>query len=97
MTTAKELRSNFTAGELSEAIDTRTSFERYFNGSSKLENFIIKPQGSIVRRKGFKYINEVKDSTKKVALIPFEFSASQTYIVEIGNQYMRFFLNKVKF
>ena len=30
MTTAKELRNNFTAGELSDAIDTRTSFERYF-------------------------------------------------------------------
>ena len=91
MTTAKELRNNFTAGELSEAIDTRTSFERYFNGSSILQNFIIKPQGSLVRRKGFKYINEVKDSTKKVALIPFEFSTSQTYVIEIGNQYMRFF------
>lgn len=91
MTTAKELRNNFTAGELSEAINTRTSFERYFNGSSKLENFIIKPQGSLVRRKGFKYINEVKDSTKKTALIPFEFSANQTYVIEVGNQYMRFF------
>ena len=91
MTTAKELRNNFTAGELSDAIDTRTSFERYFNGSSILQNFIIKPQGSLVRRKGFKYINEVKDSTKKTALIPFEFSANQTYVIEIGNQYMRFF------
>jgi hypothetical protein len=91
MTIAKELRSNFTAGELSDTIDTRTSFERYFNGSSILENFIIKPQGSLVRRKGSKYINEVKDSTKKTALIPFQFSASQTYVIEIGNQYMRFF------
>ena len=91
MTTAKELRNNFTAGELSDAIDTRTSFERYFNGSSILQNFIIKPQGSLVRRKGFKYINEVKDSTKKTALIPFEFSANQTYVIEVGNQYMRFF------
>ena len=32
-----------------------------------------------------------KDSSKKTRLIPFEFSTTQTYMMEFGNQYIRFY------
>ena len=41
-----------------------------------------------------KFIAEVKDSAKKVRLIPFEFSTTQTYILEFGDQYMRVYKDK---
>lgn len=68
MPKASEIRTNFTAGELSTLINSRTQFQRYFNGSETLENWVVLVQGPIFRRKGFKFIGEVKDSTKKPEL-----------------------------
>lgn len=91
MPRASEIRTNFTAGELSTLINSRTQFQRYFNGSETLENWVVLAQGPIFRRKGFRFIGEVKDSTKKTRIIPFEFSAVQTYAIELGAGYLRFF------
>lgn len=91
MPRSPKLQTNFTAGELSDNVDARTNFERYFNGSSILENFVILPQGPIFKRKGFRFIGETKDSTKKSRIIEFEFSSLQTYAIEIGEGYFRFF------
>ena len=91
MPRASEIRTNFTAGELSTLINSRTQFQRYFNGSETLENWVVFAQGPIFRRKGFRFIGEVKDSTKKTRIIPFEFSTVQTYAIELGAGYLRFF------
>lgn len=90
MPRASELRTNFTAGELSLLVNARTQFARYYNGSEIVENWDILTQGPLFRRKGFKFIGETKDSTKKSILIPFEFSAVQTYAIELGEGYCRF-------
>lgn len=42
-----------------------------------------------MNRPGTGFINEVKDSTKKVRLIPFVLSNDQTYALEFGDLYMR--------
>ena len=89
MPRASKLQTNFTAGELSDNVDARTNFQRYFNGSSILENFVIFPQGPIFKRKGFKFLAETKDSTKKSRIIEFEFSSLQTYAIEIGEGSLR--------
>ena len=52
---------------------------------------VIFPHGSAARRSGTQFVAEVKDSTKQTRLIPFEFSTTQTYILEFGNQYIRFY------
>jgi len=91
MPRASEIRTNFTAGELSTLINSRTQFQRYFNGSETLENWVVLTQGPIFRRKGFRFLAEVKDSTKRTRLIPFEFSTVQTYTIELGAGYLRFF------
>ena len=56
--------------------------------------FLVHPQGSATRRVGTQFIAEVKDSTQKTRLIPFEFSTTQTYILEFGDQYMRVYKDK---
>jgi hypothetical protein len=40
------------------------------------------------------YVADVKDSTKATRLERFEFSTVQAYILEIGDQYIRFFRNE---
>jgi len=83
--------TNFTAGELSPRLDGRTDLGKYFNGCKTLENMVVHPHGAATRRPGTKFIHEVKTSSAQTRLIPFEFSTTQTYIMEFGNQYIRFF------
>lgn len=85
------IQTNFTAGELSPRIKGRVDIARYSNGVGYLENFILMPQGGVYRRSGTRFVNEVKDSTRKTRLIPFEFSSTQAYILEFGNLYIRFY------
>ena len=83
--------TNFTGGELSPRLDGRNDLQKYPTGCKTLENMIIFPHGSAARRSGTQYVAEVKDSSKETRLIPFEFSTTQTYILEFGNQYIRFY------
>lgn len=83
--------TNFTGGELSPRLDGRNDLAKYSSGCKTLENMIVYPHGSAARRPGTQFVAEVKDSTKKVRLIPFEFSTTQTYMLEFGNQYIRFY------
>ena len=87
-------QTNFTAGELSSDLYGRVDLAKYFNGCQTLENFLIKPQGPAVRRPGTYYVAGVKNHTKKVRLIPFEFSTTQAYILELGDEYMRFYMDE---
>lgn len=88
------IQTNFTAGQLSEKLAGRVDLAKYFNGLKTLENFIIYPQGGVTRRPGFKYIASQPSATPgAVRLIPFEFSTTQAYILELGNLYMRFYMN----
>ena len=86
--------TNFTAGELSPRLDGRNDLSKYPAGCKTLENMVIYPHGAAARRPGTQFIAEVKTSSAKTRLIPFEFSTTQTYILEFGNQYMRVFKDK---
>ena len=83
--------TNFTGGELSPRLDGRNDIAKYNSGCKTLENMIVYPHGSASRRSGTQFVAEVKDSTKKTRLISFEFSTIQTYILEFGDQYIRFY------
>lgn len=83
--------TNFTGGELSPRLDGRNDLTKYNSGCKTLENMIVYPHGSASRRSGTQFVAEVKDSTKKTRLISFEFSTIQTYILEFGDQYIRFY------
>jgi len=86
--------TNFTGGELSPRLDGRTDLTKYSSSCSTLENLVVYPHGSAARRPGSTFIAEVKTSSAKTRLIPFEFSTTQTYMLEFGNQYMRVYKDK---
>ncbi len=81
---------SFNAGELSPLLTAREDLAKYQSGCSIMENLIPIPQGGAQKRPGTKYIIEVKTSSLATRILPFEFSTSQSYIIEAGNQYMRF-------
>jgi hypothetical protein len=90
---ARLLRTNFTAGELSPRLEGRPDLAKYFNGASTLENYLVYPQGGVYRAPGSRFVNEVKDSTKKTRLIPFVVNRTTAYVCEFGHLYIRFYKN----
>jgi hypothetical protein len=85
--------ASFTTGELSPLMYGRVDFAKYTSGLRTLLNYLIRPHGPAFRRPGTHFIAEVKDSSKFVRLIKFEFSTTQAYVIESGELYFRFFLN----
>ena len=83
--------TNFTGGELSPRLDGRNDLAKYASGCKTLENMIVYPHGSAARRSGTDFVAEVENSAEKTRLVPFEFSTTQTYIMEFGNEYIRFY------
>ena len=88
------LITNFSSGEISTRLDGRIDISKYANACTTLENATIYPQGGATRRAGTVYVSEVKDSTKQVRLVNFEFSTTQAYMLEFGDQYIRFYRNQ---
>jgi hypothetical protein len=87
------IQPTFSGGELSPSLQARVDIERYGNSVKTAKNFIVRPYGGMVNRPGLQFIGDVKDSTKRVRLIPFEFSTQVAYVIEMGDGYMRFWAN----
>lgn len=89
MAKTNHVQTNFTAGELSPRLRGRTDFDKYFNGAEALENCLVHAHGGVAHRPGTRFVEEVKTSAKFTRLIPFEFSTTQTYVLEFGDLYFR--------
>jgi len=80
---------SFTGGELAPALHARSDLNKYQSGAKTLRNMIVHAHGGASNRPGTKFVAEVKDSADRVRLIPFQFSTTQTYVLEFGDLYMR--------
>lgn len=90
MALTKTIHRSFAGGEVSPQMFGRIDDTKFQAGLETCLNFLCLPQGPIERRPGFAFVREVKDSTKKVRLIPFVFNNSQTMVIELGDKYARF-------
>jgi len=86
----RTLQRSFSGGEISPEMFGRFDDAKYQSGLARCRNFITKPQGPAENRPGFAFVRAVKDSTKKVRLIPFTYSTTQTMVIEMGPGYFRF-------
>ena len=91
-TRARPIFMNFTAGEISPKLEGRVDHKRYYNGLHEMRNFIIMPQGGARSRCGTVFVAETKYSQREARLLPFRFSELQNYIIEVGHEYMRFYM-----
>ena len=86
------IATNWTSGELSKLLIGRVDLAKYANGADTLENFLIMLQGGITRRPGSRYVASTKDDGV-ARLLPFQYSADQDYVMEMGDEYLRFYSN----
>lgn len=83
----------FASGVLSPKLRARSDIAQYEKGLLSSNNMMIIPHGALARRPGTYFVNEVKHSNLLTRLIPFDFSTEQTYMIEAGHQYFRFYAN----
>lgn len=83
--------TNFTSGEFDPRLLGRDDIEQYYNSAQTITNFIVQWYGGITRTPGTYYVRNVKASDEDQTLIPFEFSTTQAYMLEFGDEYIRFY------
>ena len=86
-------QTSFNAGELSPQLYGRPDLAKYENGVKQLFNMVCLPHGPATRRMGTEFVARVKDHSKIVKLFEYEFSTEQAYILEFGENYIRFFMD----
>lgn len=91
MARAAPIQTSFNAGEFAPELTGRVDIGKYQSACERLENFIPLVQGPARRRGGTRFVAEVKDSTDRTWLGRFEFNTEQAYVIEFGDQYLRFF------
>lgn len=93
MTLPKFGQPSFSAGEVSPEIIARVDIAKRYSAVKKLRNFYSSPQGGIKNRPGTRFVAETKDSTKHALVQEFIFNEEQSYVMEYGHEYVRFYTN----
>ena len=88
---ASEAQHAFNAGELSTLMLGRQDLTKYASGLFVCLNTIPLTQGAWTRRPGLAFLHQAKHHDKVSRVFPFQYSVTQTYTLEFGEQYIRFF------
>lgn len=87
---SKLIQPSFAGGEVSPAVAARVDLSKRAVAVEKAENFTVKVTGGMDSRAGMRFVGQAK-STSQVRLLKFEFNREQTYVIEVGALYMRFY------
>ncbi len=91
MARASLIQNTVNAGELSSLMLGRQDIAKYASGLFVCLNAIPLTQGAWTRRPGTAFLHQTRHHDKVSRLFPFQYSVTQTYILEIGEEYIRFF------
>lgn len=85
-----ELRNNFSGGEWTSLLDARSDLQKYDSACITMQNFRPLPWGGATYRPGQKFVGYAKYADRICRLLPFNYSTSLSFIIEMGDFYMRF-------
>lgn len=89
------VKYSFNTGEVSETMYGRLGdFDRMKSAMTKSFNGIPMVQGPWTRRPGTGFCDEVRYSEKFTRAVRFKYSTLQSYVIEFGDQYVRFKKNR---
>ena len=96
MADLRAYQPSFTAGVLSPALHARVDLAKFASGLKQGRNLFIHPHGGASNRPGLEFVSDLHDGPVEGfgaprRLIPFQFNTEQSYILELGNFYMRFY------
>jgi hypothetical protein len=85
------IQTSLTSGEISPFLASRTDLQQYANAAQEITNLYVRPHGSVTKRPGSVFVAEVKASANDTRILPFTYSSTDAYVVEMGAGYFRFF------
>lgn len=91
MSKTNQYQASFTVGEISDLVAGRIDIDKYKSACRTAINVVALPFGPMTRRPGFKFVQELPDSSKTAKLVEFEYSNQQTYILEFSDLLIRFY------
>lgn len=86
---ASSTQFSFAGGELSPRLYGRSDLQKYAAGAELISNFIVRPEGGLMRRHGTRFAGAVRDPGRRGRLIPFVFSTVQAYMLEFADGVIR--------
>lgn len=87
------IQASFNSGEWAPALYARVDMQKYRSGAALLENWFVDYRGGASTRTGTRYILQAYKSATAVRLIPFQASFDVGYVLEFGDEYIRFFID----
>lgn len=87
------IQTSFAGGEFGPDLYGRTDIAQYQNACEIVENFLVRSYGPAISTPGTKFIGTVSTSTVKTRLIKFIFNRTDSYVIEMGPLYFRFYTN----
>lgn len=90
MSRIRQVKTTFTAGEVSRSLLGRGDLRAYDNGALALRNVFIQPTGGITRRAGMYHVDMAEGPGR---LIAFEFNTEQTYLLVLTHFRMDIYAN----
>lgn len=88
---ASTVQRSFAKGEIAPALHARVDTAAYEIGLRTCRNMFVMRQGGATKRPGTEYIGRTKFTAKRVRLIPFVFNVEESFVLEFGEHYVRFF------
>lgn len=89
------IQSSFNTGEVSGLMHGRRSdFDKMKSAVVSSVNGIPLVEGGWTRRPGTAFCDETRYSLKQSRLVRFKYSTTQAYVIEFGDQYVRFKKNR---
>lgn len=88
---ASKTQRSFASGEIAPALYGRADLVKFASGLATCRNFHVLKHGGAANRAGFGYVASVKDHAVRTYLTKFVYNDEQTFVIEVGDQYFRFF------
>ena len=85
----RDLQRAFSAGELTPELFGRVDLSKRQEGLALCRNFITLPHGPAINRSGTEYVAVVKNPLVATRVIPFSYTNTQTFAIELGAGYFR--------
>lgn len=88
MTNFRSAQVNFSRGELAPHLYGRFDVDAWQSAVRRGRNVMVLKYGGMTKRPGTQLVSEVLDYSEPNRLLPFQFSLTQTYALEMGQGYM---------
>lgn len=87
---AKIIQPSMAGGEVSPPVGARVDLAKRAVAVERAENFFATFTGAMASRPGQKFVARTKGTAGNHRIIEFEFNSEQTFVLELGAEYMRF-------